>query len=294
MRHQPVSPSPALIRYMDRISQTPELTQNEFAKLMAVMRKHWIPLKDVKNPTDEQIKQREIGLRARNKIVLANVRLACKFVHKYRRAAPLEDLLSAAIAGLIHAIEIHDEKRGKLSTAAFQWMRAEVNKEIRGLYVVKIPQHCFEKNQAIKKAVEELKAAKQTPTAETIAAHMGESAEFVQKYIQLPHENSLEVLGRSSSDDEPQRHWSELLPDSKTPSVLDQVASQEEEERLSAWLRLLSDEHQELIELKYGLNGKPALKVADIAKLRKLSDGRVRARTISAMRELRKMAREAA
>lgn len=66
-------------------------------------------------------------------LLRANVRLAAKIAHKYKRAGiEVEDLISEGIGGIIYSIDLYDPEKGASFTSfAGMWIRARVQEHIQ-------------------------------------------------------------------------------------------------------------------------------------------------------------------
>lgn len=99
---------------------------------------------------------RRRGLRARDRMVTANLRLVVAVAKRYQRYAALravefEDLLQAGAMGLQRGIEKFDPARGyKLSTYSYWWIRQSLPREIWRGGAIKIPQGVGERLQRLR------------------------------------------------------------------------------------------------------------------------------------------------
>jgi RNA polymerase sigma factor (sigma-70 family) len=83
----------------------------------------------------------------RNALVVANLRLTTWAVNRWwihlsgeaKRMYPHDDASADAHAGLIRAAELWDEKKGKLSTFAWQWMRNYMNTGLHRAALIRTP-----------------------------------------------------------------------------------------------------------------------------------------------------------
>ena len=98
--------------------------------------------------------------RALDELVLSNVGLVHKIVHKFpikNANCSYDDLYQEGIAGLIHGIQKFDVTRGyRLSTYCYRWIQAYVIRYYQNHgRVIRIPVHMFNKQHELKKTIEE-------------------------------------------------------------------------------------------------------------------------------------------
>jgi RNA polymerase primary sigma factor len=99
---------------------------------------------DAENPDPEHRAVIRRGLRARDRMVAANLRLVASFVQRRQHDGPLVDRFQNATLGLITAAEKFDPTRGwKFSTYAWWWLRAEVGKGEFQEPAIKLPSNVF-------------------------------------------------------------------------------------------------------------------------------------------------------
>ena len=99
--------------------------------------------------------------RALDELVLSNVGLVHKIVHKFpikNSSCSYEDLYQEGIAGLIKGIQKYDVTRGyRLSTYAYKWIQAYVTRYFQNHgRVIRIPVHMFNKQLELKKTIEKM------------------------------------------------------------------------------------------------------------------------------------------
>jgi RNA polymerase primary sigma factor len=79
------------------------------------------------------------------------------------------------------------------------------------------------------------------------------------------------------------------LADPATSSPLDALVVSEESDRLRAVLGRLDPRHRRVIELRFGLDGRPPMKLREIGLQLRISRERVRQVELKAMRRLREI-----
>lgn len=112
--------------WIDAANREPLLTAAEELHLGGLIQawQGWDP-----SPDDAPKDVQRRGLKARDRMVRGNLRLAASFANKRKSSAPLLDRCQAATLGLVKAADKFDPTRGyKFSTVAYWWMRAETGK----------------------------------------------------------------------------------------------------------------------------------------------------------------------
>jgi RNA polymerase sigma-32 factor len=95
-------------------------------------------LEPVSLPREEQIRLASLYKKTKDSntlalLVRANVRLAAKMAHKYKRAGiEVEDLISEGIGGIIYSLNLYDPDKGASFTSfAALWIRARIQEHVQ-------------------------------------------------------------------------------------------------------------------------------------------------------------------
>ena len=125
--------------WLNAAGRHPLLTAAEEVHLGALVRQwqDWEP-----TPAEAPPAVRRRGLRARNRIVSANLRLVAMCCDRYPRPpqVALEDALQAGTLGLCRAAEKFDPARGyRFSTYGFLWIRQALTREVDNSGTIRIP-----------------------------------------------------------------------------------------------------------------------------------------------------------
>jgi RNA polymerase primary sigma factor len=172
--------------WLDTIGRVPLLSPAEEIELgTAIQRWQQHP-----PPCPPGIRRR--GMRARDRFVTANLRLAVSYVaRRCNRLAKAhggsEDLVQAANMGLITAAERFDPARGyRFSTYAYWWIRQAVNRWVdQHSRMVSIPgSHCqhLAKMAAITRRIEREQG--RLPTHQELATELGVSLRVLEQVLE--------------------------------------------------------------------------------------------------------------
>jgi len=203
---------------------------------------------------------RRCGMRARDRFVQANLRLAVSYVSKrcfrLAQAHGQEDLIQAANMGLITAAERFDPARGyRFSTYAYWWIRQAVTRWAdQHSRLISIPgshcQHLGRIGPITRRLEQELN---RTPTRQEIATELGVSLQVFEQVLQ--NGRSIASLDQVITDD-----GFEL---GDTCASFDRSIEDEEEQRerwrqaeqLRNMIARLPMPDQRLLVLAWGLDG---------------------------------------
>jgi len=141
----PMKPDPSVRQWLDGAARIPLLTAAEELHLGAIVRR-WQDHPEGPGTAPTNVQRR--GLRARNRIVEANLRLVHLVATRYKGRADMADMLQSGAIGLTRAAEKFDPERGyKFSTYAYFWIRQAIQRGESDEFTISIPYLIIEKTR---------------------------------------------------------------------------------------------------------------------------------------------------
>ena len=276
--------------YLTSIGRVPLLTPAEEIELahhvQTAKRLQTIPAEQL---TPQQRRQLRMGQRARDRMMAANLRLVVSVAKKYQnQGLELLDLVQEGAIGLERAVDKFDPEMGyKFSTYAYWWIRQGMTRAIdNSARTIRLPIHVSEKLSRMRRLSRELshELGRQPSRLELARAMEMTSVELEELMTQSAPCASLDANARGDEDRSP---LGELIPDPASSEHFDSMDRLLLREHLGAWLSQLNEREQQILRLRFGLDGVDPLTLAEVGQLINVSRERVRQLEAKAIMKLR-------
>ena len=276
--------------YLSSIGRVPLLTPAEEIELahhvQAAKRFLELPSSEL---TPKQRRQIRMGQRARDRMMAANLRLVVSVAKKYQnQGLELLDLVQEGAIGLERAVDKFDPAMGyKFSTYAYWWIRQGMTRAIdNSARTIRLPIHISEKLSKMRRISRELShRLGRQPNRLELAHAMGmQPTELEELISQSAPCASLDAHARGEED---RSTLGELIADPNSNEHIDSMDRSLQKEHLGTWLSQLNDREQQILRLRFGLEGAEPLTLAEIGRKINVSRERVRQLEAKAILKLR-------
>lgn len=230
------------------------------------------------------------GIRARNRMVSANMRLVVAIAKKYVNKQvhmTMQDLIQEGAIGLTRAAEKFDPARGyKFSTYAYLWIRQGMTRGCESQEaIIKVPAHI---QRTIRKASEtrvRMSASlNREPTFQELAEEMGETdwKKLRDMIFMNPVVVSLDLSPRNGESSS----LLEIVNGDDESEIKEQEEYSAKLDFIMMVVNALEDKDKDLIRQRYGLGTEP-ISVKDMAKKLGVAPQAIRERQQTIARKIR-------
>ncbi|OGV56322.1 MAG: hypothetical protein A2017_14525 [Lentisphaerae bacterium GWF2_44_16] len=232
--------------------------------------------------------QRTMGDNAKKRMLVANLRLVVSIAKKYQgRGLPFVDLIQEGNLGLMKALNKFDYKLGhKFSTYATWWIKQAVSRSIADQSrVIRIPVHMLVTinriNQAEQRFIQE-------HGREPKIAELASSLEIPKERINAIRKMARQSISlQAAVSYESTSVLENFLSDSDDDDPVKNLAFKVLKEKLTEALSTLTEREQQIITMRFGLEGDAPKTLVEVSRHFKLTRERIRQIEIKTIEKLR-------
>jgi RNA polymerase primary sigma factor len=231
---------------------------------------------------------------ARKKLIEANLRFVVNVAKKYQnQGIPLNDLIDEGNIGLMTAVEKFEPDMGyHFISYAVWWIRQSIVKALcEKSRAVRLPLNRTNELMQIKKAQKTLMHENgREANSQEIGKLTGLEPDLVKNLLAISREMVSLDSPMTNGDKGSQSTFGDFVEDD-SPSPEDRLMETSLKEDIKTVLGTLTDKERDVVELRFGLNGRSPMSLKEIGDLYSLTKERIRQIEKKALEKLQNPAR---
>lgn len=278
------------IRDKEEVAASDDYDSSEQSTLQLYLREiRKTPLLTIQDEIDLAARIKQGDAEARAHMIQANLRLVVKIAYDYNNfGLPLMDLISEGNIGLVKAVERFDpSKGGKLSTYAAWWIKQSIKRALANQSkTIRLPVHLVEKIAKMRRRITALtEELGREPTDDEISLEMGIPVN------KIAHLKSVSVRPSSLNapvGEEDSTELGDLIGDEKALTPFENLRTKATYGDLAQLLSQLEPREEEIIRLRFGLDGEVPKTLEEVGEMFEITRERVRQLQNIALNKLRR------